>query len=140
MTFEVVPTDQVQAESLRLFMEQLGYHPARPNGGFITYQSQLQANRALSTATAIKLHNLSREDWKQYKDTTWLAPSDLPLEMLISHYALNRLMTAKLVQTVKFQASRKAVNGLVFPPDQNANLIRVVDTKYRPLLGLPEEE
>lgn len=140
MTFEVVHTDQVQAESLRLFMEQLGYFPARPNGGFITYQRELQANRAVSTRTAIKLHNLTREDWVKYKDSNWYAPANLPLETLISDYALNRLMAAKLVEKVKFQSSRKCLNGLVFPPDPLAHLVKVADESYRPLLGLPEVE
>lgn len=141
MTFEIVPTDAVQAESLRLFMQALGYRPARVNGGFITDNPYLQANRQLSTATAIKLHNRGKAGWEKFKveghDGTWYRPKGLSgVDILMSPYGLNVLLATKLVKEVKFQASRKAINGLVFPPDPLANLIKAADPRYLREFGI----
>lgn len=138
MTFQVTPTADIQAESLRLFMAALGYYPARQNGGFITMNPALAANSQYSTRTAITLHNLSREDWKQYRGTPFYGPEGLDLQLLVTEYTLNVIMATKLVEKVKFQASRKAPCGLVFPPDQNANLIRAMSKGYLPLFGITE--
>lgn len=139
MTFQVTPTQYAQAESLRQFMRGLDYDPARSNGGFRTHSKALKANSQISTATAIKLHNLSREDWKPYElDNNYFypAPLDGKVDILISEYTLDVIMASKVVQKVKFQASRKAVNGLVFPPDENANLVRVTKESYKRLIGI----
>lgn len=137
MTFQVVATADIQAESLRLFMQALGYYPARVNGGFFTMNPSLAANRVVSTATAIKLHNLTRNDWKRYKDTPYYRAENLPLEILVSEYTLDVLMVTKLCEQVKFQASRNHLNGLVFPPDANANLIKTRES-LRSLFGITE--
>lgn len=139
MTFQVVPTADVQAESLRLFMKALDYEPARINGGFITYNKRMAANSQYSTRTAIKMHNLPREGWQKYKDTPFYEPIGLGFEcqLLITDYTLNVIMATKLVEQVKFQPSRKAWNGMVFPPDTNAHLVKTLP-EYRPLFGIDE--
>lgn len=136
MDFQLVGTVEVQMESLRMFMQQLGYVPYRPNGGWITSNPALQANRVISTRTAIKLHNLSRKEWKEFKDG-WFHPKGIPVDIAVNTYALNILMSHKIVQQIKLQAKRSAENGFVFPPDANANLIKFTDKRYHKLFGLP---
>lgn len=134
MSFQPVSTANVQAESLRLFMQQLGYFPSRANGGFTTDNPYLQRYRQISTATAIKLHNKQRAGWVKVKldnsDVTWYKPKGLNVEIMLTAYGVNTLLAAKLVKQVKFQASRRALNGLVFPTDPLANLIKPQDTRY----------
>ena len=140
MTFVTV-TQYAQSESLRQFMRGLDYLPARPNGGFATTSAVLKPHSQISTATAIKLHNLTREDWKPHPVYTgYFYPEALAdkLDILISEFTLDIIMASKVVHKVKFQASRKHINGLVFPPDENANLVRVTKPSYKKMLGIPE--
>ncbi len=140
MTFEVVSTKSLQAESLRLFMQALGYVPARANGGFYTDNPFMAAHQQVSTATAIKLHNKGRTGWQRHRvegsDQVWYRPKGLNVSILLSEYGLNVVLTAKLVKEVKFQASRKAPNGLVFPRDPLANLIKPNDRRYLSSFGI----
>lgn len=140
MSFTPVKTDHIQAESLRAFMETLGYRPARENGGWITDNPYLQGNRQLSTATAIKLHNKGKAGWEKYKvenaPGTWYRPKGMNIDILLSSYGLNVLLASKIVKEVKFQASGRYVNGLVFPQDPLAHLIRPIDKRYLKEFGI----
>lgn len=136
MTYQVLDTFELQAESLLMFMRQLGYQPYRPNGGWITTNPILQANRVISTRTAIKLHNLRKKDWKEFKPG-WFTPKGVPVDVACSAYALNILLQHKIVHEVKLHAKRDAVNGFVFPPDELANLVKLTDKRYHVLFGIP---
>jgi hypothetical protein len=139
MEFQLVGTVEVQMESLRMFMQQLGYVPYRENGGWITANPALQANRVMSTRTAIKLHNLTKKGWKEFKPG-WYHPAGIPVDIAVNSYSLNILLTHKIVQQVKLQAKRSATNGFVFPPDANANLIKFTDKRYHKLFNLPTQK
>jgi len=133
----VVNTGNVQAESLRLFMGMLGYVPARWNGGFVTENPRLAGNRTLSTATAIKLHNLTGDEWVESEEAPgWYLPAGFNLRIAITAYGVNMLQASKIVQHIKFQPKRTATNGLSLPKDENVHLVRFVDQRYAPLFGL----
>ena len=137
--FQLVETDRVQAESLRLFMMALGYVPARENGGWVTENPYLQANRNISTATAIRLHNKGKGGWEVYPvkaPGTWYRPKGENVDILLSPYGLNLVLNSKLVKEVKFQASGKHMNGLVFPKDPLAHLIKPLDRRYFKEFGI----
>lgn len=142
MTFKIVTTVSMQAESLFLFMQALGYRPARNNGGWITDNPYLQGNRNLSTATAIKLHNKDKRGWEKLTipgaPGTWYRPKGLNVDVCLSAYGLNRLLSAKLVEQVKFQASNKYLSGVVFPQDEHANMIKPVDKRYLKDFGIED--
>lgn len=135
MDFQLMSTSEIQAESLLRFMQQLGYQPYRQNGGWITTNPALQANRVISTRTAIKLHNLRKKDWKEFKPG-WYAPKGIPVDVACSAYSLNILLQYKIVHAVKLQAKRSAENGFVFPPDELANLVKFTDKRYGSLFGV----
>lgn len=109
--FQLVDTTSAQVESLINFMSQLGYRPARLNGGWVTDNPALQANRSLSNATAIKLHNLTSLQWGvtsegwRFPDTDFGAPSGI--DILLSPVAYNMLQASKIFKCVKIQATRK---------------------------------
>lgn len=134
---EIINTTAIQAESLRLFMAQLGYRPWRGNGGWITDNPAMSANRTLSTKTAIGLHNRKRKDWVEV-GPGWYGLPDLKLRLVVTAYGLNLLNAAKLVKEIKLQPSRRATNGLVMPPDALAHLIKIKDEKYWALFGLKQ--
>lgn len=138
MSFNLQGTVEIQGESLRQFMAQLGYRPARPNGGWYTDNETLAGNRILSTRTAIKLHNLQREEWQEIAPG-WYGVPQFNLNIAISPYMLNKLQAAKIVKQVKFTPVRKAINGVRMPVDLNANLIKVVDEVYWNMLGIEKE-
>ena len=138
MAYELLGTQLIQQESLRLFMASLGYFPARPNGGFRNQNPELAANAVLSTRTAIKLHNLSRSEWVKTEDGRYAAEG-LNLTLRLNDYAVNVSQAAKMVHEVKLVPNKKAVNGFTMPVDANANLIRVTHPEYWEMFGIPQE-
>lgn len=138
MSYELRGTAGIQGESLRLFMGQLGYRPARPNGGWATDNPALAGNRVLSTRTAIKLHNLPREAWVEVMPG-WFGVPFLNLGILVNSYAMNVIQAAKLVKQVKLVPVRDAPNGMMLAIDPNANLIKAADPAYMAMFGLAQE-
>ncbi len=128
--FEMKDTAQAQIESLCNFMDQLGYKPARANGGWVTDQPQLKGIRNLSNATAIKLHNLPRGSWKRVEGG-WMHAEGVNVELYLSPVRLNMLFASKLFHKIKFQATRDSRGFQI-----QSHMVKPVDSLYTDLLDL----
>lgn len=126
-------TFSLQAESLLQFMVKLGYTPARSNGGFETHL--YPANSIVSTRTAIKLHNLTKDQWLRDPDGSYV-PGNLPLKLRLNAYGVNNVLAAKFVHQVKLTPCRNSSNGIKMPKDEGSHLIKLVDESYGDMFGL----
>lgn len=136
-TFQLVDTGSAQVESLVNFMGQLGYRPARENGGWVTDNPALKANRSLSNATAIKLHNLVGIQWGvtaqgwRFPDSDYGAPANV--DILLSPVAYNMLQASKIFKQVKIQATRKG-----FGIQVQSFMVKPLDPIYTRVLQLAQ--
>lgn len=127
--FRLYDTSVIQAESLRLFMASLGYLPARPNGGWITENPALIANRNISTRTAIRLHNLPENEWVSVTQG-WFRPSGINIDLAVTRATLRVVFANKLVHQVKFSPAKNTTNGLSMPVDPLAHLVKPADAQF----------
>jgi hypothetical protein len=114
--FNKIDTFAIQAESLLRVMQVLGFRPHRENGGFIS--SFHKANRVISTRTAIRLHNLTINEWTAYSeglgnDAIMYAPEGINVAFSLTPEGRDIVLASKLVHKVKFNPSRKEPNGIV---------------------------
>lgn len=105
--FEVKDTGDLQIQSLIEFMSQLGYAPARQNGGWVNNNPILKANKNLSNATAIFLHNSKKKAWERIGETPFFRCPAQNVDLALSFIQLQRAYASRYVEKVKLQATRK---------------------------------
>lgn len=127
--FELKDTSKVQEQSLILFMQNLSYVPS--GTGWKTENKVLKANTTLSHSTAIKLHNLKRDQWKSIGNGWW-KPEGLNISLAVSTYGLVQLFAKKLVHKVKIQHNRRSKNRLTV----QSYMVKLNDKHYAEELGL----
>jgi hypothetical protein len=111
MQFEIGNTHQIQVDSMTAFMQSIGYKYV--NKGWESEVDSLKHIRRLSHRTAIALHNLQADEWVQHEDGTMSpAINGNIFDMRMGPYMLAQVQAAKIVQKVKMQPNRKAVEGI----------------------------
>jgi hypothetical protein len=111
--FNKVDTTVVQVRSVLNFMYTLGYalDADSKTGRFFTEQKGYQCNRYLSMATAIRLHNLTGNEWTVYtnedKTEAVVFPEGINLQAGFTPIGVNLAMASRLVEKVKFSVNRK---------------------------------
>lgn len=129
--FQALDTTVVQVRSVLNYMYTLGYtlDVESKTGRFVTGVKEMQGNRFLSFATAVKLHNLKEEDWAVDPESGEAHPTNgLTLKRGFNPLGIRLAFASKLVRKVKLSVSR---TGAVITQDQlirplNQSVLRLV--------------
>lgn len=106
--FVKVDTTVIQVRSVLNFMYALGYtlDEDGKTGRFTTNQKVFKANRHLSFATAVRLHNMPLEDWTIAEGAEFAHPKGVNILKGFAPLGVHLATASKLVSEVKLSVSR----------------------------------
>lgn len=106
--FKKFNTSPVQVRSLLNFMYALGYalDEDSKSGRFVTKIKLFQGNRFLSSASAVKLHNMKDTDWEFNEEEQAVYPKGIQLQCGFNPFGLRLAVASKLVAQVKLSVTR----------------------------------
>lgn len=133
--FQKVDTTVVQVRSVLNFMYALGYtlDTDSKTGRFVTKQREHQGNRFIGMALAVRMHNLTTDQWDVYqnedKTLSMALPQGIKLQAGFSPIGVSIASACKLVEKVKFSVTRKGgvVTQDVMVKPLNAAVLALVE-------------
>jgi len=113
--FQMLDTTVVQVRSVLNFMYALGYQLDEDckSGRFVTKNKSMQGNRYISMASAVRMHNMTDDNWTVYEHEATGAhavfPNGIQMQNGFTAIGIKLAQASKLVQTVKFYTDRHGV-------------------------------
>lgn len=129
--FQELDTTVVQVRSVLNYMYTLGYtlDGTCKTGRFVSEQKELQGNRFLSFATAVKMHNSQESHWNVDLETTMATPTFVKMRKGFPSLGVRLAFASKLVTKVKLSVSRtgQVVTQSVMVKPLNETVARLVE-------------
>lgn len=113
--FQKLDTTVVQVRSVLNFMFALSYQldDSCKSGRFVTNVKAMQGNRFLSMESAVRMHNLTVDQWDVYQHTvtgdTAAFPQGVSMQHGFTALGVKLAMASKLVETAKYNTNRHGV-------------------------------